>query len=84
MLNVAGSSSCSLHDGLELVTRGVTTAVLCTERFQATAQAICAVRSQPFYCFVVLEHPIGSLTDEEVLGRARVAGGLVAALLTVG
>jgi hypothetical protein len=62
----------------------VPTAVLCTEPFQATARAISAVRGQPGYRFVVLEHPIGSLTDAELLERAQVAGGPVVALLTEG
>jgi hypothetical protein len=57
-------------------------AVLCTEPFRATAEAIRTARGLPDYRFVVLEHPIGSLTEAELRQRAGVAAKQVAELLT--
>ena len=62
-----------MHDGLELETRGLPAAVLCTEPFQSTAAAICQVRGIPDYRFVLVEHPIGSLSEEELRARADAA-----------
>jgi hypothetical protein len=60
----------------------VPAAVLCTEPFRATAEAISAARGLAGYRFVVLEHPIGSLVDTALRQRAGVAAKQVAELLT--
>ena len=70
-----------MHDGLELETRGVPTVVVCTEPFRATAQAICATRGIPDYRFALVEHPIGSLTEDELRERAGAAAAAVAKIL---
>jgi hypothetical protein len=62
-----------LHDGLELETRGVPTAVICTEPFRPTAEAICQSRGVPGYRFAIVDHPIGSLDEHELRARAATA-----------
>jgi hypothetical protein len=58
----------------------VPVAVICTEPFRATARAIAEVRGQPDYPFIVIEHPIGNLTEEELRDRGAMAARRVAAL----
>lgn len=71
-----------MHDGLELETRGVPTAVICTEPFRPTADAIRKSRGVPDYPFVVVDHPIGSLNDDELQSRADVATPAALRILT--
>lgn len=47
--------------------------VLCTEPFEVTAKNIARMMGLPDYPFVILEHPLGSCTPEEVSARAAVA-----------
>ena len=71
-----------MHDGIELERRGVPTAVICTDQFVASAKAQAEICGNPEYPFVVVGHPIGSLTTEELRERARVAVDQVVAILT--
>jgi hypothetical protein len=71
-----------LHDGIELEQRGVPTAVICTDQFVASAKAQAAICGNPDYPFVVVPHPIGSLTPVELRERARAATSQVVEILT--
>jgi len=71
-----------LHDGIELDRRGVPAAVICTEEFVASSKAQAAICGNPLYRFAVVAHPIGSLTQTELQGRAAVALPQVIAILT--
>jgi hypothetical protein len=71
-----------LHDGIELERRGVPAAVICTDQFIESARAQAAICGNPSYPFVVVPHPIGSLTDAELRDRARTAADQVIAILT--
>ena len=51
------------------------TAVICTDQFVESAKAQAAICGNPGYPFVVVPHPIGSLTAEELRDRARTAVG---------
>ena len=73
-----------MHDGIELDRRGVPTAVICTDQFVASAQAQAAICGNPHYPFVVVPHPIGSLTPAELRERAVAAVPQVVAILTGG
>ena len=59
-----------MHDGVELEKRGVATAVICTEPFESGAQAMANLGGIPDYPFVIIQHPIGSLTPEQIRERA--------------
>ena len=72
----------TLHDGIELERRGVPTAVICTDEFIASARAQAAICGSPGYPFVVVAHPIGSLTPAELRERARTAVPQVIEILT--
>jgi hypothetical protein len=71
-----------LHDGIELERRGVPTAVICTEEFVASVKAQAEICGNPRYPFVVVRHPIGSLTRTELDERALNAVPEVIAILT--
>jgi hypothetical protein len=47
--------------------------VLCTEPFKVTAENIARIMGQPDYPFVMVAHPLGSLTKAQVQQRAEVA-----------
>jgi hypothetical protein len=71
-----------LHDGIELERRGVPTAVICTDQFVASAKAQAEICGNPHYPFVVVSHPIGSLTTAELRARATSAAPQVIEILT--
>jgi hypothetical protein len=71
-----------LHDGIQLEQRGVPTAVICTDQFIGSAKAQAAICGNPDYPFVVVSHPIGSLTMDELRERARTAASQVIEILT--
>jgi hypothetical protein len=73
-----------VHDGIELERRGVPTAVICTDEFARSAKAQAAICGNPDYPFVVVPHPIGSLTAAELAARARTAAPQVIEILTSG
>ncbi len=49
-----------MHDGLTLERRGIPTAVICTEPFITSADAMAALGGAPDYPYVVVPHPLGS------------------------
>ena len=57
-------------------------AVICTDQFITSAQAQAAICGNPDYPFVVVPHPIGSLTHDELRERARTAASQVIEILT--
>ena len=59
-----------MHDGIELEKRGVPTAVICTEPFISSARAMSKIGGIPEYPFVVLPHPLGSLSPEALREKA--------------
>jgi hypothetical protein len=61
---------------------GVPAAVICTEEFIPTARAQAAISGNRDYAFVVVPHPLGSLTDAELRRRAETAMPQVIAILT--
>ena len=62
--------------------RGVPAAVICSDQFVESAKAQAAICGNPDYPFVVVAHPIGSLTPAELQDRARAATGQVVEILT--
>lgn len=47
--------------------------MLCTEPFEVTARNMARMLGMDDYPFVMVAHPIGSLTADEVSGRAAAA-----------
>ena len=60
-----------MHDGIEMERLGVPTASIITHVFLNTAKAMTRMMGVPDYEFVVAEHPLSSLTDEECKTRAE-------------
>jgi len=71
-----------VHDGIELELRGVPTAVICTEPFVATGNAMARARGKPDYRFATVQHPIGSASAPEMSERVRDALPQISVLLT--
>jgi hypothetical protein len=59
-----------VHDGIELEKRGIPTAVICTEPFVTSAKAMSVLGGIPDFPFVTLQHPLGSLTPEQLRQKA--------------
>jgi len=60
-----------LHDGITFEQLGKRAIVLCTKPFEVTAKNIARIMGQPDYPFVMVDHPIGSLSPEQVRQRAK-------------
>ena len=59
-----------MHDGITLERKGVPTAVICTEPFVTSADAMAKLGGIPDYPYAVLPHPLGSLDDAGIRARA--------------
>lgn len=55
---------------MQLEALGVPAIAICTEPFISGAQAMANLGSMPDYPFAVVQHPIGSLTPEQIRERA--------------
>ena len=59
-----------MHDGITLEKMGVPTVVICTEPFVSSANAMAKLGGIPDFPYVVLPHPLGSLSPGQLRGRA--------------
>lgn len=62
-----------MHDGFSLESLGVPTAVIVTSAFLHEARVQRAALGMIGLVPVVIEHPLSSLTEEEIRGRAAQA-----------
>ena len=62
-----------MHDSIALEQRGKAAAMVCTEAYVATAQAIVHAHGMRSYRCAVIPHPITALDDTELRERAEVA-----------
>ena len=62
-----------MHDGIELESLGVPTAVIITSEFLHEARVQRAALGMKGLLPVVIPHPLSSLTEEEILQRAASA-----------
>ncbi len=60
-----------MHDGIEMERLGIPTASIITHVFLNTAKAMTRMMGVPDYEFVVAEHPLSSLSDDECRARAE-------------
>ena len=62
--------------------QGLPTAVICTEPFVTSGVAMAKMGGIPDYSFVVTDHPLGSLTQDDLKKRARdIAPEIISLLL---
>ena len=62
-----------MQDAAALEKRGVPSTVLVTRPFDTQARSMVTLLGLDGYEYAVIGHPMGSLAEEEVLGRAREA-----------
>lgn len=62
-----------MHDTVELETRGLPTALIITTEFQLEAQVQRDALGMTALDTVVIEHPLSSLTENEIAQRAAQA-----------
>jgi hypothetical protein len=78
-----GSCSASaVADGVLLEAAGVPAAVICSDAFVATADAMAQLRGAPGYAYATTAHPVAVLTPEQVADRAKSIVADVVGLLT--
>ena len=78
-----GSCSASaVADGILFERAGVPAAVICSDAFVVTANAMAHMRGAPDYHFVVTEHPVAVLDAEQVRQRAKRLAPEVVSLVT--
>jgi len=77
-----GSCSASaVTDGVLLEGRGTPAAVICSDAFRGSADAIAALRGAPGYRYATTPHPVAVLNPAQVRGRAETVLPDVVALL---
>ncbi len=84
VIGVGDCGSCSaaaVADGIALERLGTPTAVVCTESFKATADAMAVVRGAAGYRYATVEHPMAGLPGDEVRARAEGVADEVVSLL---
>jgi hypothetical protein len=84
VMGVGDCGSCSaaaIADGVEFERHGTPAAVICSDAFVATADAMASVQDAPGYRYVTTPHPVAGLSPEQVQERAAQVAGQVAALL---
>jgi hypothetical protein len=77
-------SAASTADGIVFERSGLPAAVICTDAFVVTANAMAEMRGEPGYSYAVTEHPVAVLTEEQIRQRAKKLLPGVVSLLTVG
>jgi len=70
-----------MHDGFSLESLGVPTAVIVTTEFLHEARVQRAALGMQGLVPVVIQHPLSSLSDEEIRGRAAQALAQVVGVL---
>jgi len=84
VIGVGDCGSCSaaaVADGIALERLGTPTAVVCTESFKATADAMAGVRGAPGYRYATVAHPMAGLPGDQVRARAEGVADEVVSLL---
>lgn len=80
-----GSCSASaVADGVLFEAAGVPAAVICSDAFVATADAMAQLRGAPGYAYATTAHPVAVLTPAQVAARAKEVLPGIVALLTEG
>jgi len=78
-----GSCSASaVADGILLEQAGVPAAVIVSDAFTVSADAMADLRNAPGYAYVTTPHPVANLTADGVRARAAQAVPAIVALLT--
>jgi hypothetical protein len=80
-----GSCSASaVADGVGFERAGLAAAVICSDAFGATADAMATLHGAPGYRYLTTPHPVAVLNPDQVRERAAQLAGAVADVLTGG
>ena len=71
-----------MQDAAALEQKGIPSVVLVTKPFNSQAKAMANLLGLPGYKYAVIGHPMGSLTDAQVLDRSKEGIDQVVKLLT--
>jgi hypothetical protein len=85
VIGVGDCGSCSaaaVADGIAFEAAGVPAAVICTDAFRVSADAMARLRGSPGYSYVCTPHPVAPLDADGVRERARLALAELVELLT--
>lgn len=78
-----GSCSASaVADGVVFEAAGLPAAVICSDAFVTTADAMAALKGAPGYVYATTPHPVAILTPSQVADRARHLAPQIVTLLT--
>lgn len=84
VIGVGDCGSCSaaaIADGIALERLGTPASVVCTESFQATADAMASLKGATGYRYATCEHPVAGLEADQVRERVTSALDQVVGLL---
>ncbi|WP_255622390.1 UGSC family (seleno)protein [Pseudonocardia sp. DSM 110487] len=76
LIGVGDCGSCSaaaVADGIAFEAAGVPAAVICTDAFRVSADAMARLQGSPGYTYVTTAHPLAPLDADGVRDRARLA-----------
>jgi hypothetical protein len=85
VIGVGDCGSCSaaaVADGIAFEAAGVPAAVICTDAFRVSADAMARLQGSPGYPYVCTPHPVAPLDADGVRERARLALPELVGLLT--
>jgi hypothetical protein len=85
LIGVGDCGSCSaaaVADGIAFEAAGVPAAVICSDAFRVSADAMARVQGSPGYTYVTTPHPVAPLDSDGVRERARTALPELVGLLT--
>ena len=85
VVGVGDCGSCSasaVADGIVLEQAGVPAAVVTTDAFTASADAMARVRGVPGYKYLTVPHPMANLTEDGVREKAEAAAAGIVGMLT--
>jgi len=71
-----------VHDGIKFEQMGKRAVVLCTQPFEVTSANIARIMGIPDYPFALLEHPLGSCTEQALEARVDAAVDAAIGILT--
>jgi hypothetical protein len=84
VVGVGDCGSCSasaIADGILFERQGTPTAVICSDAFIATADAMADVQEAPGYHYITTPHPVAGLSPDQVHDRAEQVAAEVAEVL---
>lgn len=85
LIGVGDCGSCSaaaVADGIAFEAAGVPAAVICSDAFRVSADAMARLQGSPGYAYVTTAHPVAPLDADGVRERARLALPELVGMLT--